>query len=156
MSQNYLTLQAKSQRELLNTSVGTTEIFEKAWTLAFGNSFIELIQDREIESRFFSKGTFNIFLKIERSKYDNTKILSRYIRLSDRSITDSIFLDEDVIKRNLKYSKKKQLIATLLSIFEDNRDTIKKIKMMQRKLLLEINKFHESNKKNDSIVIAED
>jgi len=144
MSQNSSDLQATSQNSSVKERrAGAREIFDKSWTLCFGNSEIKLEADREIELRWAKIDDINIRCKVERNKFDSSMIINRHLRLS---CGDQIVeFQEKEIKLNLVFIYiERSLSYRVLNIFEKNKQHLKKIKHLQKRLIFEINKFHNN------------
>ena len=148
MSPNYLQLQQRYQNKQHETLAGCREIFDKAWSLCFGNSNIEIKNNNyEHETRFIKIGTVSILAHLDRDM-NSSKSNNRYLRIYESISNISLILSETEINQNIKYCIVKDgLIERLLNFFEQCKTDIKKIKQLQRKIIIEVNNFHEKLEK---------
>lgn len=153
MSQNYLQLPLMSQKKSQPNFVGAAELFEKAWTLCFGNSTIDSdnFRQAEIEERYLILDDFTIFVKLEKNK-DGSEL--KNIRLYDKNKRINQLFNNQDIKQNYKYVlSEDNLTSKLMNIFESKKDSLRKIKILQRKLLNEVNNYHSSFTKSNVIYV---
>ena len=143
MSQNYSILPALSQNNSRDEiKIGCRELFDKCWLLCFGNSEIRLTSDLEEESRWTRIGKIYVFCRVERNKYNSSDIKIRWMRIT--APFNTLFFDNEDVKYNkIRIFSKGTICYILMDIFDMNKQHIKKIKHLQKRLLSEIDKFHD-------------